>query len=477
MEDFKKVFISYSWSSSDHEEWVVQLAERLVDDGIDVVLDKWELKEGDDKYVFMESMVNSKEIDKVLIILDQSYSDKANDRKGGVGTETLIISPKVYGQVKQQKFIPIVRGLDENSRAYIPTYLQGRIYIDLSERINFEVEYEKLLRAILQRPSYRKPKLGTPPSYLFESSPFTSKTSLILRMLENPVNQSTQRVETIFKDFINAYFSDLDELEIKLTRINNIEFGKAICEAVRQHQLLRDNVVAFFDKLLKINLIINEDLIIEYLENLHSYHRKIDSSYVCDNDHYKMIIHELFLYLIALALKHKKYKVLEALLNDSFYVYSQKEYATSNSTFVEFHFNIKSIDDYYNNLHSKNYHSCHAEFIVKNVNARVSKNYLLSADLLCHYIALLNEEQWFPITYIYIEYGQRLEIIHKLSSKKHFEKVKGLFNVSTSDELKAKLNKSIKTPREIYQISYRGVGRGIPSIATQINVDSLASQR
>jgi len=44
-----KVFISYSWSSPQHEQWVLDLAERLSGDGIIVVLDKWDLKEGQDK--------------------------------------------------------------------------------------------------------------------------------------------------------------------------------------------------------------------------------------------------------------------------------------------------------------------------------------------------------------------------------------------------------------------------------------------
>ena len=56
MEDDKtpKVFISYSWSS---DELVLDLANRLVAHGVDVVLDKWDLKEGNDKYEFMERCV------------------------------------------------------------------------------------------------------------------------------------------------------------------------------------------------------------------------------------------------------------------------------------------------------------------------------------------------------------------------------------------------------------------------------------
>lgn len=56
-----KIFISYAWGSSD---LVLELAQRLVSHGVDVVLDKWDLKEGQDKYAFMERCVNDSEITK-----------------------------------------------------------------------------------------------------------------------------------------------------------------------------------------------------------------------------------------------------------------------------------------------------------------------------------------------------------------------------------------------------------------------------
>ena len=58
----QKVFISYSWSSPEHEEWVINIAERLMSDGIEVIIDKWDLKEGHDMFDFMESMVKSPKV-------------------------------------------------------------------------------------------------------------------------------------------------------------------------------------------------------------------------------------------------------------------------------------------------------------------------------------------------------------------------------------------------------------------------------
>ena len=60
------VFISYSWSNTIHEEWVLALATKLMSKQIDVILDKWELRLGHDLNHFMEDSI--KKADKVLII-------------------------------------------------------------------------------------------------------------------------------------------------------------------------------------------------------------------------------------------------------------------------------------------------------------------------------------------------------------------------------------------------------------------------
>jgi hypothetical protein len=95
-----KVFISYSWTSDDHTSWVADLGERLMADGVDVLLDQWSLKHGHNVNAFMEQMVLDPSIKRVLIISDAAYAAKANARKGGVGTESQIISQEVYEKVR-----------------------------------------------------------------------------------------------------------------------------------------------------------------------------------------------------------------------------------------------------------------------------------------------------------------------------------------------------------------------------------------
>ena len=57
-------------------------------DGIDVVIDVWDLRPGNDNYAFMERMVTDKSVTRVLIFSDSDYATKADARTGGVGTES-----------------------------------------------------------------------------------------------------------------------------------------------------------------------------------------------------------------------------------------------------------------------------------------------------------------------------------------------------------------------------------------------------
>ena len=59
-----KVFISYSHESADHKNWVLRLASDLRRQGVDSILDVWDLKPGDDVARFMEHLAS---VDRVVI--------------------------------------------------------------------------------------------------------------------------------------------------------------------------------------------------------------------------------------------------------------------------------------------------------------------------------------------------------------------------------------------------------------------------
>lgn len=151
----KKVFISYCWTNDEYKKNVLKLAEWLRSKGVDVILDQWDLKPGDDMNAFMEQSI--KKADKVLVLCNKEYVKKADSRSGGSGIETSIITPDVYGKIRQRKYIPIV----VDSFKVMPTYLKGRLAINLKSSNG----YEDLLRSIFDRWSELKPDLGITPEW------------------------------------------------------------------------------------------------------------------------------------------------------------------------------------------------------------------------------------------------------------------------------------------------------------------------
>ena len=141
-----KTFISYSWTSPDHQEWVLDLATQLRENGADVTIDKWDLKEGHDAIQFMESMVTDPNIKKVILVLNRSYAEKADGRRGGVGTETQIISPEIYAKSDQNKFVGVASEIDDDGKPFLPTFYKSRIYIDMSQSEIYAANFEQLLR-------------------------------------------------------------------------------------------------------------------------------------------------------------------------------------------------------------------------------------------------------------------------------------------------------------------------------------------
>jgi len=158
--------MSYSWTSPAHEQWVLDLATELVESGVDVELDKWSLREGQDKYHYMESMVKDPTITKVIVVADAEYARKADLRQGGVGTESQVISKEVYERVDQQKFVAVLKELSGDGQPCLPTFFQSRMYIDMSDDAKRHANFERLVRWLFDKPQHQKPMLGEPPEYI-----------------------------------------------------------------------------------------------------------------------------------------------------------------------------------------------------------------------------------------------------------------------------------------------------------------------
>jgi hypothetical protein len=154
-----KVFISYSHDTPQHKEWVRNLASALRANGIDAVLDQWDLSPGQDMAAFMTGGIQA--ANRVLLICTGPYVSKAEAGTGGVGYERLIVTAEVVGSIDTIKFIPIVR--DNATARKVPNFLGPRMYIDFSDDAQYPVKLEELTREIHQAPALVRPPVGHNP--------------------------------------------------------------------------------------------------------------------------------------------------------------------------------------------------------------------------------------------------------------------------------------------------------------------------
>jgi hypothetical protein len=315
-----KLFISYSWSNPEHEQWVVDLATQLRESEVDVILDKWDLREGQDTIVFMEQMVTDQEINKVVIISDETYAAKADGRNGGVGTETQIISKEVYDKQDQGKFVVVVAEKNDLGKPYLPTYYKSRIYIDLSDAGRYSENFDKLLRWIFDKPLYVKPELGKKPSFLEEGEHISLGTTATFKRCMEALKNNKPNAAGAYDEYCNTLVLNLERFRLSQTQE---VFDDAVVRSIEEFIPFRNEAIQLFITIAQYSPTLEFIKRTHRLfENLIPYmHRpeNITSWREPDFDNFKFIIHELFLYALAIFIKHDRLEQAQYLLEQQYY--------------------------------------------------------------------------------------------------------------------------------------------------------------
>jgi hypothetical protein len=151
------VFISYSHDSPEHLGRVLSLSDRLRRDGIDCLIDQYEVspRAGWPRW----TMSQIEDARYVLIVCSETYHRRVRGREAtgkGLGAkwEGSIITQELYdNEADGDRFIPVLFAPED--AAHIPVYLRG------ATRYVMDADYEKLYRHITNQPEHVKPALGT----------------------------------------------------------------------------------------------------------------------------------------------------------------------------------------------------------------------------------------------------------------------------------------------------------------------------
>lgn len=437
-----KLFISYSWSNPTHEQWVIDLATELTESGVHVILDKWDLKEGHDSVAFMEKMVTDPQITKVAIICDEIYASKADGRAGGVGTETQIISRGVYENQEQGKFVAVISEKDSQGEAFLPTYYKSRIYIDLSEPDSYADNFEKLLRWIYDKPLYTRPVIGKQPSFLGESEGISLGTTSTYKRAISAIKENKTFSAGALDEYFSTFISNLENFRIIK---KEGEFDDQLIDNMNMFLPYRNEIIMLFitiaqyapkeDNILKIH---------RFLEALIPYMRRpesVNSWKEWDFDNFKFIIHEVFIYAIAIFMKFERFAEVNLLLTQKYYVPGNTDYGKDAMIgYQVFREYLPSIEHRNNRLNLRRL-SLHADLLEqRSKSSGIEFRYLMQADFILFIRSEIQGDdfysRWFPTTLLYIgHFHSAFEVFARSSSRSYFDKVKCILAIDKPSDM------------------------------------------
>lgn len=151
----EKIFVSYSWDSQEHQEWIAHLVRRLRNEGYNATYDQ---------YITSQNTINLnrmmvehiKNDDYVIVVVTENYANKADEFTGGVGFETELLLSVI--NENRDNVIVVAKQPDINSKR-VPFYLKGYHYIDFSND-DFESSLDDLIYRLQKTPKYDIGEIG-----------------------------------------------------------------------------------------------------------------------------------------------------------------------------------------------------------------------------------------------------------------------------------------------------------------------------
>jgi hypothetical protein len=453
-----KVFISYSWSSEEHEQWVEELATELIQAGIKVVLDKWDLKPGHNAFAFMQQMVNDPTIDKVLVVCDEVYSRKANELgSSGVSTETQIISPIVYSNARQERFVAVVTQRDEFGKAFLPTYLTSSFYLDFSNAAQKSESFEKLVRFVFGQPAHRRPNLGKPPSYITAPNTPSLGTTVAFNRAISALRDGKNYADGAVEEFFSRFIEGLSEFRVTYAG-GDIE-NKADLTSDSLAMLLpyRNEAAQLFSALAKYAP--NETAaknVHRFFENLIPYmFPPTQSTYHdWDADNFKFLARELYLHLVAAFIMQEKFIDLDQILSNNFFVKDgNSRFQNSLCDFSVLCWAINSLE-YKNKAQQMGKTSLTATILNERSGVSgISFRDLMQADFLLYIRNHINlvkgfdspSARWWPDTAVYVgHFAETFEIFVRASSDRYYQRIKPLLGNIDSTQFKELIRQMVE---------------------------------
>ncbi|MBF4472720.1 SEFIR domain-containing protein [Flavobacterium sp. HJJ] len=216
-----KVFVTYSWDNEEHNEKVIAFTNFLRDNGFHAEVDKMLIQNETAKDFKVMMHKGMTDYQKVVVILSEGYKIKAQDFKGGVGTEYSLILKDI--ETNPNKYILVsFEGHNDN---IAPLFFKSREIIDFSKEN--ETEKQKLFAKLLDKKLYEFSKVANElPKIKKSETPalFSKKENLVSDIKLNNTTGTASYLYQLLKNieldlnltFTNSTDSTLNEYSIEI---------------------------------------------------------------------------------------------------------------------------------------------------------------------------------------------------------------------------------------------------------------------
>lgn len=229
------VFISYAWDTTEFNEKVLSFCNYLRENGYNSKIDIQEISCNSSVH-FPEMMSKNMNSDKVIVVLTESYKDKADNFLGGVGQEFRYIISEI-AQNENKYILVSFNGIDNN---IVPNSLKGRNIIDLKQdELN---GFKKLFSKLSDVPLYEfsevsssKPEINPIKLPKFTLNNNDIKPLNFIKNFEYTDLDKEEFLEKSFKNIIDTlkqtcdnYCENYLDTQFKFTKINTHKYNFAL---------------------------------------------------------------------------------------------------------------------------------------------------------------------------------------------------------------------------------------------------------
>jgi hypothetical protein len=352
----------------------------------------------------------------------------------------------------------------------------------MSDASVYDQGLEKLLRWIFDKPIYQKPPIGKPPAFLIGAEKPSLGTTSRHRLVMDAFRQGKSTAPGLLKDYFETFAANMETLRIQPQQ--GKEFDDQVVESIEAFLPYRNEAVEIFLGLARhLPTAEGYNAVHSFLGMIlpYSFRPEGQGAYVgWEQDNFKFIVYELFLYAVAALLKHERFEGVRELMEQEYFLPRRSSEIDSGMTpFIFFGQSLRSLGQRNMRLKLQRM-SLTADFLKNRATlSELSFDDLMQADFVIFLWSDLHSLgdkfvriNWWPETLIYAGHHHGpFEIFARAQSEKYFNRLKVALGIGDKNALLELVEKYKAGKLDLPRLDF---GRLNPS--SLMNLEKLATR-